>query len=193
LEFVDYLYRRGNWARVNRAYAELPSSTEQILHPERYLAREAPVPVAPQPLEAALGSEWSPLASNSLGEWMTYLLLGYGADQAAQLPDDVARRAADGWGGDRYQVYYHEPSQASVLVARWVWDSSGDATEFAQAMSDYQEERFRGARVDRNDGDCWEVNQQASCVFREARETLWIIAPDQTALNRILDLFPRFR
>ena len=36
-EFVQYLYDRGNWARVDKAYADLPESTEQIIHPEKYL------------------------------------------------------------------------------------------------------------------------------------------------------------
>jgi hypothetical protein len=192
LEFVSYLHRRGNWTRVNDVYEELPESTEHILHPETYVAGESPVPVPAQALEGALGGDWRSLASNSLGEWMTYLLLGYGADQAAQLSDDVARRAAAGWGGDRYQVYYHAESESTALAAHWVWDSNSDATEFSQAMSAYQEQRFRGASVERSDGDCWEVNQQASCVFRAGSETLWILAPDQTALNRILSLFSRF-
>ena len=48
-EFVQYLYERGNWARVNKAYAELPESTEQIIHPEKYLKREAPLEVTDPP------------------------------------------------------------------------------------------------------------------------------------------------
>ncbi|NIV38832.1 MAG: hypothetical protein GWN58_58275, partial [Anaerolineae bacterium] len=45
LTYVEFLYNRGNWAEVNRAYDELPASTEQILHPEKYLAGEQPIEV----------------------------------------------------------------------------------------------------------------------------------------------------
>jgi hypothetical protein len=37
------LYGEGGWDRVSKAFTELPQSTEQILHPEKYFAHEAPV------------------------------------------------------------------------------------------------------------------------------------------------------
>ena len=37
------LYGEGGWARISKAYTELPQSSEQILHPEKYFAKEAPV------------------------------------------------------------------------------------------------------------------------------------------------------
>jgi hypothetical protein len=194
LNFVEYLYDRGNWAAVNRAYADLPQSTEQILHPQKYTAGESPVLVAAPPLNDALGADWRLIKSNSLGEWSTFLFLGYGADNAAQLSDNIAERAAAGWGGDSYQVYYNDATGAIVLAAHWVWDTTRDATEFRSAMLDYQDERFRGAKVtSRSDGECWEVNNQASCVFATEQATLWLLAPDQTTLNNILAQYPTFR
>lgn len=191
-DFVDYLYRRGSWTRVNGAYEDLPVSTEQILHPEKYVAGEAPDVVVAQSLESVLGPTWRRLDSSSLGEWMTYLLLGYGADVDSQLADRTALVAAAGWGGDRYIVYHDVAEDSTVLAAHWVWDSSRDAGEFAAAMSDYQEKRFLGGRVNRNDGDCWEVNHQASCLFRNGTQTLWLLAPDQTTLDLVLSLYPLF-
>jgi hypothetical protein len=35
----------GDWARVSKAFTDLPQSTEQILHPEKYFSRDAPVKV----------------------------------------------------------------------------------------------------------------------------------------------------
>jgi hypothetical protein len=37
------VYGEGGWARVSKAFTDLPQSTEQILHPDKYFAREAPV------------------------------------------------------------------------------------------------------------------------------------------------------
>ena len=39
------LYKQGGWDRISKAFTELPQSTEQILHPEKYFAHEAPVKV----------------------------------------------------------------------------------------------------------------------------------------------------
>jgi hypothetical protein len=45
LDWTTNLYKRGGWDGVSRAFTELPQSTEQILHPEKYFAHEAPVKV----------------------------------------------------------------------------------------------------------------------------------------------------
>jgi hypothetical protein len=190
-EFVGYLHARGNWAAVNAAYADLPQSTEHILHPEKYVAGEAPVEVS-LPAQPALGEGWRLVDEDVLGERLTYLILGFGADFAAQLPDDEAYEAAAGWGGDRYQVYHQAATGASVLVARWAWDSLHDGEEFSQALRAYHDHRFRGAQVDRADGACWESNGQASCVFAAGDQTLWLLAPNQTVLNEVLLTFPDF-
>ncbi|MBM4425101.1 MAG: hypothetical protein FJ030_17265 [Chloroflexi bacterium] len=193
LAFVEYLYQRGNWADVNRAYQNLPQSTEHILHPEKYIAREAVVSVEAPSLEGAIGAEWRHLKTNSLGEWTTFLLLAYGADIAAQLDDFTASQAAAGWGGDQYQVYYNDGAGEIIMALQWAWDSQADADEFREAMLAYQDQRFRGSKASRSDGDCWEANAQASCLFARGAQTLWILAPNQTLVNDILARYPNFR
>jgi hypothetical protein len=44
-DWTRNLYKQGGWDRVSKAFTELPQSTEQILHPDKYFAREAPVKV----------------------------------------------------------------------------------------------------------------------------------------------------
>jgi hypothetical protein len=193
LAFVNYLYKRGNWAEVNKAYETLPQSTEQTLHPEKYLAGEAPIDVAAPPLTDTLGSDWRLLDSNSLGEWMTYLILGYGSDVAAQLDDTTAARAAAGWGGDHYQVYYNDPADQIVLAVEWQWDTQRDADEFKAAMLKYLDERFRGAKLTRTDGSCWSVNDQVSCLFTKAQAALWLLAPDEATLNKVKQPYTDFQ
>ena len=191
-DFVQYLYERGRWAEVNKAYARLPSSTEQILHPEKYVANELAITVTDPSLAEALPAEWVQLEDDDLGQWMTFLILGYGADYEAMLPDDTAWDAADGWGGDHYQVYYQPDLEQTVLAAHWAWDTARDGTEFAAALRDYMDARLRGSKVSRTDGDCWEANDQAGCVFTAGGETLWLYAPNQTLINDMLALYPNF-
>jgi hypothetical protein len=193
LSFVQFLYKRGNWAEVNRAYTKLPASTEQILHPDKYLANEQPIAVSAPPLTATLGANWRMIDDNVLGEWTTYLILGAGADLAAQIDDATALKATQGWGGDHYQVYTNDVTSQTVLAAQWVWDTPRDATEFKSAMTQYLDERFRGAKIDRAAGDCWESNQQTSCFFVNGDKSLWLLAPDVPTLDAVLTQYSDFQ
>jgi hypothetical protein len=191
-DFVQFLYGSGNWAEVNNAYQNLPESTEQILHPSKYLEGEGPISVTPVDLLSILGEGWTKVSEDALGEWGTYLLLAYGADMAGQISDSTAQAAAAGWGGDLYLVYHNETLDLTTLSAHWIWDTAGEASQFRQAMLDYMDGRFRGAKLSRTDGDCWEVNDQASCVFSSGSQTLWLLAPNQTILNSALNFYPQF-
>ena len=191
-DFVQSLHERGNWAEVNKAYARWPESTEQILHPEKYRAGEKPQEITAPGLDPVLGDAWRKLAEDTLGEWTTYLLLGYGADADATLEDAAAQAAARGWGGDRFQVYYQDDTQQVVLAAVWGWDSAQEASQFLQAMTTYLGARFREAQLDSPAGTCWEVNQQVSCLYLAGRQVLWLLAPDKGTLDLIHALYPSF-
>ncbi len=193
LQFVQYLHRRGNWAAVNKAYTNLPASTEQILHPEKYVAAEPPIEVAAPPLTDTLGSGWRLIDDDVLGEWTTYLILGSGADVAAQLDEKTSLAASRGWGGDHYQVYFNDTISQTVLAAEWIWDTPRDATEFKQALLKYLDERYRGAKLDRASGNCWEANHQTSCFFVKDKRTLWLLAPHSATLEAVLAAYPDFQ
>jgi len=192
LNFVDAMYARGRWALVNAAYTNLPESTEQILHPSKYFDGDSPEEMPDTPLDSVLGEGWRLLDNNSLGEWMTYLMLGYGADVDAQLDDAVAERAAAGWGGDRYWVYFNDESGQTAMSVRWSWDTIGDATTFDGALADYLLERYGGNEVESTRGRCWEANAQRSCQYRAGLEILWLLGPDAATVDAVLTRFPGF-
>ncbi len=184
LSFVKSLYDHGGWAEVNQAYTNLPLSTEQILHPEKYRAGEKPIPVAAVPLTQTLGPGWQLVANDVLGEWRTYLMLSAGVDEASRLSEDVAREAAAGWGGDRVQVYYKPDADQTVMTAEWVWDTPQDAAEFNTALTTYLDQRFRGAQIEQPGRQCWSLNYQVACLFTPAdNQTLWLLAPDLQTLD----------
>jgi hypothetical protein len=133
--FVEALHRRGGWKRVERAYRDPPRSSEQILHPAKYLRGEEPVPVTIPALERVLGVGWKPLHENTVGELGVLALLG-----GAAATRERARQAAEGWGGDRLRSY-RGPDGRLVLVWRTVWDSGRDASEFREGMTAFLEER----------------------------------------------------
>jgi hypothetical protein len=140
LEWATQVYRRGGWAAVSAAYKELPQSTEQILHVEKYLAREAPVKVELADLSSAFGAGWRRIDSDVNGEWGYYLVL----DQF--LKDDKhSRAAAAGWAGDRYALYEHARTGATALSHVAVWDTEQDAQEFFDAYVARTERRYAPA------------------------------------------------
>jgi hypothetical protein len=132
-EFVGQLYASGGWDAVNAAYDDLPASTEQVLHPEAYVAGQAPVAVEALDLAAALGAGWTNVTDTTLGEaWMSIWLEGLGVAQAAA---DVG---ADGWGGDHLTVATAADG-SWALGWRIAWDAPIEATEFETAYAGVQE------------------------------------------------------
>jgi hypothetical protein len=125
LTFVSALRQAGGWEAVNAAWEELPASTEQILHPERY-PDDRPARIELPDVPAALGDGWSARYTQTLGELGTRILLADGRSES-----DVAS-AADGWGGDRL-VMVEGPDGAWAIVWQTAWDSGDDAQQFVDA------------------------------------------------------------
>jgi len=117
-DFARAVWQRGGWDAMKAAWSRPPASTEQVLHPEKYFAGEAPqrVDIAYQPPGGKLLNE------GVLGEMLVRTLLGEGSDAAAA-----------GWGGDRFRVW--DVGGKSLLAWRSAWDSPADLQEFRQALS----------------------------------------------------------
>jgi hypothetical protein len=190
LNFVKILYESGNWAEVNQAYTNPPASTEQIMHVDKYLRHESPVSVPARDVADRLDGSWRLVTHDTLGEWTTYLMLGYAADQAAQVDLATAERAAAGWGGDTYQVFYNDGAGQSILVADWVWDTSSDAVDFRGTLASMLSNRYRGVLLASDRGQCWTVGDEASCVLSAGQEVVWILGPTDLAAGPLMDLYP---
>jgi hypothetical protein len=190
--FASYLYDKGNWAQVNLAYQTLPKTTEQIIHPEKYVSGEGAIPVNDFSLDGTLGSDWKLIQSNSFGEWTTNMLLGYGVDVASQVESKTAIAAAAGWGGDHYQIFYNASSNKTALAAHWIWDTPQDAVEFQNAMQTHLSKLYRGNQLTRPKGQCWQVNNQSTCLYTIEGQTLWLQGPDTQTLDTMLAEFPAF-
>lgn len=135
-QFVTRLYGRGGWKEVSQAFTTLPQSTEQILHADKYFAREAPIKVEMADISAKLGKGWKRIDYDVNGEWSYYLIL----DEYLKSTDE-SEKAAAGWGGDRYAVY-EGPKGEVVLAQLTAWDSLDDAQEFFGAYVKRTEVRY---------------------------------------------------
>jgi len=154
--FVAAIYRHGGWSDVNGLYARPPTTTEQILHPKKYLDAEPPSGMKPVDIRKRLGKGWAKQTLDMFGEFdvYNYLLSALGDEQ-------LATQAAAGWGSAWAGVYSRDAGGDSpngdVLVHIAIeWDTRRDAREFASAY---------GALIDRvasrqGGGDaatCWSL------------------------------------
>ncbi|MDT7807547.1 MAG: hypothetical protein QOJ70_1360 [Acidobacteriota bacterium] len=137
MSWVAQVYKRGGWEAVSAAFKNLPQSTEQILHAEKYYAGDEPKKVALRDISSTLGRGWRMADNDVEGEWGFYLLL----DEFLQSAD-VSRKASEGWGGDRYGLFVG-PNKSDVLVAqKTVWDTEQDAREFFDAYVKRTSKRY---------------------------------------------------
>jgi hypothetical protein len=191
--FVDRLYREGGWEAVNAAYDDLPSSSEQILHPGKYLARDEPVTVTlPEP--ATLGTGWQIVDEDTLGELQTSLLLahlapGKGIDEwtgALRVPE-AARNAAAGWDGDRYALWRDEASGREALVWWTAWDTPQDARAFAAALAKFEASRWQGDFVGGSANDVALVTPEiAARILLAGQEVFYVQASDRPLADAAL-------
>lgn len=115
-EFIRWWNRQGKGPLPTRE--TLPQSTEQVLHPDRYLSGDLPVPIA------FVGPPDGVIHEDTMGElelqiWSTQMRGG----------GEVLNDLPLGWGGDRFRVYQTDQGPALVLYA--AWDDTTSARRFA--------------------------------------------------------------
>ncbi|HEV2860777.1 MAG TPA: hypothetical protein VGX48_07225 [Pyrinomonadaceae bacterium] len=128
--WAGQVFKRGGWELLSASYKELPASTEQILHPEKYFAREAPVKVSVKDISAALGKGWKLGDHDVNGEWGFFLIL----DEFLKSKPD-SDKAVAGWGGDRHAVFTGPAAGDFLIAQKTAWDTEQDAREFFDAYA----------------------------------------------------------
>jgi hypothetical protein len=114
---------------VDEAWLEPPVSSEQLLHPDKYRAREPPesVEVPSPPPGAAMRLIYRDIE----GEQTLRILF------EEWLPTDRAALCASDWAGDRLAVYSGEGQEAFAWVIRY--DDEAAAIRAMEAMGRWQE------------------------------------------------------
>ncbi|HEX8178093.1 MAG TPA: hypothetical protein VF525_00980 [Pyrinomonadaceae bacterium] len=153
VRFVEAVRRKGGARGVDELFRRPPASSEQVLHPEKYFASEAPRDVALDE-RAFTAQGWQAGAATPLGE------IGVRGLLLKVLPVREAARAAAGWGGDRAYLFERTGS-AALFVWQTVWDKPEDAAEFCRAYNTLNERTAEAS--DRSD--------PAQTVWRAAGRT----------------------
>jgi hypothetical protein len=165
LSFVLALYDDGGWDRINAAYENLPQTSEQVMHPEKYLSGEVGQDV--EPVDLNLGENWQEVWNVALGEFYLREHL------RAQLSSFEAGQGAAGWGGDRFQLYVDSETNDLLWTLRIAWDTPEDATEFADLYAERGESQFGSPAQD----GCWSGESASLCFIEVAGDSLIVSAP----------------
>ena len=163
MSWARVVHQYGGWSDVSKAFANLPQSTEQILHPEKYFVREGPVKVSLPDVSSSLGRGWRQIESDVNGEWSFYIIL----DQFLKSSPD-SKRAAAGWGGDRYSVYENQRGQV-LYVSVSAWDTEKDAREFFDAYVKRSRLRYPAAQASADTASLWSARTAEGNVSIEIR------------------------
>lgn len=185
VQFALGLYQALGFSALDDAFANLPVSTEQILHPEKYITSELPVSIEMPDLATALGDGWSLIRKDTFGEFMLQAYLG------AIVPPITAQDAAAGWGGDSISLLEGPDGETAVVIAI-VWDTVPDSEEFYNTFLS-----FTNART----GVEWVEDALYEAAHRMALDgqvvfitgagtfTLVVFAPDDAAVENVRAAF----
>ncbi|MAT98902.1 MAG: hypothetical protein CL608_17295 [Anaerolineaceae bacterium] len=185
-DFARFLYEAGGYPALDDAWANPPQSTEQIMHPETYVADEGPSLVTLPDLQTLLGDEWTLVMESVLGEFMLRQYL------AQQLNESQVETAASGWGGDRFAIYTNEADGSYVMALHTVWDTVTDSTEFAALYPNYPTRLFGSSgELQANGGECWQGEDELICLYQSEQETLIVRGPDMALVLDVVNaIFP---
>jgi hypothetical protein len=170
-KLLDYAFR-----------SDPPTSSEQILHPEKWLVERDP------PVEidlASLDSLMPGMVRTSEGTWGE---LNIGVVLAAHKDEggvtEAAASAASGWGGDRFALWSGPKSEIGVWVTDW--DTPADAREFERAARTALRDWTVVARAQRV--VLWQTRGKVKRAVRRALPSSLFEAPAEHRSARAPDL-----
>ncbi len=127
MNFSQAIITKRKWKGLNKVLERKPLSSEQILHPEKYLAGEKPKPVFTgyKPGSGKL------VHSGVIGEYYLNVLLKNGP---------AVTDVACGWGGDLFSLFCEGNSR--LLLWESLWDTPLDCSRFHADFRRFLEREF---------------------------------------------------
>jgi hypothetical protein len=131
-----FLQAHSGWDDIHLIFENPPVSTQQIMHPEKYLSGVKPVPTALPRWKGIAPSDWKFLEENVMGEFgLQEILKQY-------LGEDAAKLTSPGWAGDRYAVFEDSKAKTLPLVLVLDMDNVDDAARFFGQYSSALEMKY---------------------------------------------------
>lgn len=133
----QFLKAHNGWQDLHLIFEHPPVSTQQIMHPEKYLADVQPVAIKLPDWKAAAPADWKLLEENVMGE--------FGVEELLKqfLGEDAAKLTSPGWTGDRYAVFEDSKDKTLPIVFVLDMDSEEDAARFFGQYSSALEMKYQ--------------------------------------------------
>ncbi len=164
LTFVLRLYQEGGWDAIDAAFANPPTTSAQIIHPQLYLDGVGALPVDLGDL--GLDESWSLAWDSTLGEYYLRELL-----LAREVRSGTAALAASGWAGDAFRIY-GDGSGDAAWALRVTWQAAAAADEFSAALESWLDAQSP------LDDVCYQTVVEVFCITMIEGDTLLFGAPD---------------
>jgi hypothetical protein len=122
MKFQQAVVQKMGQAAFAEVFRRPPATTQQVLHPEKYLkAVQGKTPKVPRLSRAG---QYEGLAEGTVGEFDYAILL------RQYIGEDAARRIAPAWVAASYSFLEHKQEKRTVLMHVSVWHSPDMASEF---------------------------------------------------------------
>jgi hypothetical protein len=133
----QFLKAHDGWQDLHLVFEHPPVSTQQIMHPEKYLANVQPVATKLPEWKGLVPGDWKMLEENVMGE--------FGVEEILKqyLGEDAAKLTSPGWAGDRYVVFEDAKDKTLPLVFLLDMDNEDDAARFLGQYSSALEMKYQ--------------------------------------------------
>ena len=186
--YMARVHATGGWQAVVASFGAAPTSTEQLLHPNK-LDSDFPAFIE-LPFWPKHAGEAEQIHDDVMGELAIERVL-----RERGYDDETASKAAAGWDGDRLGLW-RVPSGDGVLVWRSVWDRDEDAEQFAAAIAPFEKTDphgfrivRRGRMVDAVSAESEDIAVQWYTTLQDALDTLGM-EPSDAATTREVEQEP---
>jgi len=132
LRFAHTLIKKGDYKQIDSSFKNPPNTTEEILHPDKYLLGKIDF----KDLQIEADQSYGELKqTDRLGEFFLSVWLNTIGAQGYE-----AAKAAAGWGGDQLGVF--KKGENYTVVWEIAWDSDKDRDEFISLLSKIWRKNF---------------------------------------------------
>ena len=175
MKFSQAIFKERKWKGLNQVLGRKPLSSEQILHPQKYLAGEYPQAVSTvfRPGRGGL------FHSGVFGEYYLNVLLKNGPEIAD---------AASGWGGDRFALYRDGDSRLLLWEAHW--DTVADCSRFYADFQKFLEGRFhvvfQNGQVNGREFSAGNAAAGYFFLHRDKARLFYARSNDRTQINELI-------
>ncbi|MGC8849311.1 MAG: hypothetical protein ACP5K1_05945 [Candidatus Bathyarchaeia archaeon] len=120
--FISHLHDVGGWDLVNEAYYNPPKTTEQVIHPEKYIGGEGFRQVS----SLKPKGEYEVIRTDRLGEHFIRVFL------SSHISLEESVKASTGWNGDNFT--YYKIDGEDLFAWSIAWDTHEDQMEFRESV-----------------------------------------------------------